>query len=136
MVRKYSLNDEDGGEFGEFGEEEGNLQWPVAITSDSGENVLISDEAAHMISSFDRDGKFLGCFGERGAGQGQLNRPAGLALDDEENIYLGYDLFVAETMDSDLKIRVNAQGEIEGIDANILKQTIEWFNLHPELFSS
>lgn len=88
MVRKYSLNDEDGGEFGEFGEEEGNLQWPVAITSDSGENVLISDEAAHTISSFDRDGKFLGCFGERGAGQGQLNRPAGLALDDEENIYV------------------------------------------------
>jgi len=46
-------------------------------------------------------------------------------FDDEETIYYGYNLFVEETLDSELQIRVNAQGEIQGIDTNILKQTME-----------
>lgn len=88
LVRKYSFDDEDGGDFGGFGDEEGKFQWPVSIVADSAENLYISDEALHRISSFNREGEFLACFGEFGSGEGQLNRPAGLALDPEENLYV------------------------------------------------
>ena len=88
LVRKYTFDDEDGGNFGEVGDEEGKLQWPVSIIADSKENVYISDEALDRISSFDSDGEFLSCFGESGSGEGQLNRPAEIAFDADENIYV------------------------------------------------
>ncbi len=86
LVRKYSFDDEDRGNFGEIGDEEGKFQWPVSIIADAEENVYISDEALDRISSFDREGEFLACFGESGSGEGQLNRPAGLVLDADENV--------------------------------------------------
>ena len=88
LVRKYSFDDEDRGNFGEVGDEEGKFQWPVSIIADSEENLYISDEALDRISSFDSEGEFLNSFGESGAGEGQLNRPAGLAFDSDENIYV------------------------------------------------
>lgn len=88
QVRKYSFDDEDRGNFGEVGDEEGKLQWPVSIIADAKENLYISDEALDRISAFDSDGEFLSCFGESGSGDGQLNRPAGLVFDAEENIYV------------------------------------------------
>ena len=88
LVRKYSFDDEDRGNFGEVGDEEGKFQWPVSIIADSEENLYISDEALDRISSFDSEGEFLNSFGEPGAGEGQLNRPAGLAFDSDENIYV------------------------------------------------
>ena len=88
LVRKYTFDDEDGGNFGEVGDEEGKLQWPVSIIADSKENIYISDEALDRVSSFDSDGEFLACFGESGSGEGQLNRPAGIAFDADENIYV------------------------------------------------
>ena len=86
LVRKYSLDEEDGGTFGEVGDDEGKLQWPVSIIANADENVYISDEALDRISSFDGDGEFISCFGESGSGEGQLNRPAGIAFDADGNI--------------------------------------------------
>lgn len=86
QVRKYTVDDEDQGNFGTVGDGEGELQWPVSIIADSAETLFISDEAHDNISSFNSDGKFLELFGEHGSGEGQLNRPAGLAFDADENI--------------------------------------------------
>ena len=86
VVRKYTVDDEDLGNFGTVGDAEGELQWAVSIISDSEENVYISDEANDRISAFDSEGEFLSCFGETGSGEGQLNRPAGLVFDADENI--------------------------------------------------
>jgi DNA-binding beta-propeller fold protein YncE len=88
LIRKYSFDDEDRGNFGTVGDEEGELQWPVSIIADSEENVYISDEALDRISSFDGEGEFQASFGESGSGEGQLNRPAGLAFDADQNIYV------------------------------------------------
>lgn len=88
LVRKYTFDEEDRGDFGGIGDEEGEFQWPVSIVADSSENLFVSDEALHKISSFDKDGEFLASFGEFGTGDGQFNRPAGLALDSDENIYI------------------------------------------------
>jgi DNA-binding beta-propeller fold protein YncE len=86
LIRKYSVDDEDRGNFGTIGDAEGELQWPVSIITDSDENVFISDEANDRISSFDSEGEFLSSFGETGSGEGQLNRPAGLVFDADDNI--------------------------------------------------
>jgi DNA-binding beta-propeller fold protein YncE len=86
VIRKYTSDDEDRGNFGTVGSGDGELEWPVSIIADAEENVYVSDEAHHNISSFDKEGEFLGSFGEYGVGDGQLNRPAGLAFDADENI--------------------------------------------------
>lgn len=92
VVRKYTVNDEDLGEFGEepsyWGDAEGQMSWPVNVICNAEENLFISDEGLHRISSFDPDGKFLGCWGEHGSNQGQLNRPSGIAFDTDENVYV------------------------------------------------
>ena len=82
MIRKYTVDDEDLGTIG------GGFTWAVAIIADSEENLYISDEAKHCISSFDKDGESLGSWGEYGDGDGKLNGPAGIAFDAEENIYV------------------------------------------------
>jgi len=88
QIRKYSFDDEDLGNFGTVGDGEDELQWPVSIIADSEENLFISDESHHRISSFDKEGEFLGTFGEYGSSYGQLNRPAGIVFDADENIYV------------------------------------------------
>jgi DNA-binding beta-propeller fold protein YncE len=82
MVRKYTVDDEDLGTVGS------GLTWGVSIIADGEENLYISDEAQHRISSFSADGESLGTWGESGDGDGQLNGPAGLAFDADENIYV------------------------------------------------
>ena len=58
----------------------------MSVIADSDENLFVSDEANHRISSFSSEGEFLGKWGEHGDGDGQIDRPSGLAFDAEENI--------------------------------------------------
>ena len=81
-IRKYTVDDED------LGVISGGITWGVSIIADSEENLYVSDEAKHRISSFDKDGESLGAWGAHGDGDGQLNGPAGIAFDAEENIYV------------------------------------------------
>jgi DNA-binding beta-propeller fold protein YncE len=86
LVRKYTADDEDLGNWGTFGEAEGELQWPVSIIADAEETIFISDEHMHRISSFDADGEFIACWGEKGSAEGQLDGPAGINFDLDGNI--------------------------------------------------
>ena len=88
LIRKYTVDDEDLGTIGAYGSEDGQFMWPVAVITDSEENLYVSDETLHRITSFDKEGEFLGNWGEHGDGDGQLNGPAGIAFDAEENIYV------------------------------------------------
>ena len=78
--------DWDDGNHGTFGAED--FQWPAAVIIDREENLYISDEAGHKISTFSKGGDLLGSWGEHGGGDGQLNRPSGMAFDADENIYV------------------------------------------------
>jgi len=73
---------------GTYGSEEGQLTWPVQMITDGEENLFVSDEALHRITSFDKDGEFLSMWGEEGDGDGQLNGPSGIAFDADENMYV------------------------------------------------
>ncbi|MCI0440251.1 MAG: NHL repeat-containing protein [Chloroflexi bacterium] len=88
VIRKYNYEDEDLGTVAAFGKDDGQLTWPVALISDRDENLFVSDEALHRITSFDKDGKFIAKWGEFGDKEGQFNRPSGIAFDADENIYV------------------------------------------------
>ncbi|MCH7736896.1 MAG: NHL repeat-containing protein [Chloroflexi bacterium] len=73
----------------EYNFDDGSLVWPTCIALDSQENLFISDEWLNRISSFSKDGEYLGKWEERpGAGDGELDRPSGMAFDSDENLYI------------------------------------------------
>ena len=73
----------------EYNFDDGSLVWPTCIALDSEENLFISDEWLNRISSFTKDGEYLGKWEERpGTGDGELDRPSGMAFDAEENLYI------------------------------------------------
>jgi DNA-binding beta-propeller fold protein YncE len=73
----------------EFNQEDGSLVWPTCIALDSQENLFISDEWLNRISSFSKDGDYLGKWGEKtGSGDGELDRPSGMAFDADDNLYI------------------------------------------------
>ena len=60
------------GDFGKYGDGEGELIWPTGICLDSGGNVYVTDEWLNRVSIFDPDGSFLGLWGTPGGGDGEL----------------------------------------------------------------
>lgn len=88
MIRKYTVEDEDLGTIGRYGQGEGQFTWPVTIIADSEENLYVSDEFLHRIIAFSSEGEHIGTWGEHGTEPGQLNGPAGIAFDAEENLYV------------------------------------------------
>lgn len=86
LIRRSNWDDEDLGTISGAGTEPGKLMWPVQLILDRDENLYVSDEGTHRISTFHRDGTLLGHWGEHGTGPGQLNRPSGIAFDADENI--------------------------------------------------
>lgn len=76
------------GEFGRYGEGDGEFIRPTSIALDSHENVYVADEWLNRISIFDKNGEFLTKWGEKGARKGELDRPYGLVFDKENNLYV------------------------------------------------
>ena len=93
VIRVWSFDDADrltdeliG--IGGYGSGEGQYTWPVNVILDADENLYVSDEGLHRISSFDREGEFLGSWGEEGEDEGQIRGPAGMAFDADGNLYV------------------------------------------------
>ena len=49
-----------------YGEDDGGLVWPTAITNDSEGNIYIADEHRHDVQVFNRDHEFVRKFGTYG----------------------------------------------------------------------
>ena len=77
---------------GGLGTDDGKFTWPVCMIIDADQNLFVSDEALHRITSITTESEFVGKWGEHGDGDGQFDRPSGIAFDAEENI------LVADTM--------------------------------------
>ena len=88
LIRKYSTEDADLGSIGIYGEEPGQVTWPVTILADADENLYLTDETLHRVTIIDSEGEFIDCWGEEGSEPGQLNGPAGMAFDAEGNLYV------------------------------------------------
>jgi len=76
------------GEFGSFGDEEGQFTWPNSVAVDRDGNVYVTDEWLHRVSVFDADGRFLYQWGTPGDAEGQWNRPAGITFDHQDNLWV------------------------------------------------
>jgi DNA-binding beta-propeller fold protein YncE len=68
------------GEFGSYGEDDGEFVWPNGIALDSQGQVYVSDEWLSRISIFTKEGKFVGKWGTKGSGDGELHGPSGIAI--------------------------------------------------------
>jgi DNA-binding beta-propeller fold protein YncE len=88
LIRRTNWDDEDLGTISGAGTEPGKLMWPVQLIRDKAENLYVSDEGMHTISSFATDGTHLNTWGTHGSGPGQLNRPSGIAFDADENLWV------------------------------------------------
>lgn len=75
-------------EFGYYGTDDGQLQWPNSVALDKQGHAYVSDEWLNRIVVFDSNGKFLRHWGTSGSGKGELNGPAGLAFDKNDNLYV------------------------------------------------
>ncbi len=74
------------GEFGSYGDGDGQLIWPTAIAVDGNGRVYVADEWLNRISIFDKDGNYLSKWGTPGSGDGELNGPAALAITSDGNM--------------------------------------------------
>jgi len=73
--------------WGGEGKRPGQFRLPQGITTDSSENVYVSDTWNNRIQKFDSSGKFLNEWGTTGSGDGQFKKPCGLAMDREGFLY-------------------------------------------------
>ena len=125
-VRRWTLEDEDLGQFILVNQVEGEPSLtrtdeaflrPVSIIADSEDNLWVSDEATHKISSLTKEGELLSQWGEHGTGDGQLYGPSGIAFDAEENIYVADSLnhrVQKLTKDGEFLMGWGSQGEGDG----------------------
>ena len=87
-VTMCDIDSEYYGNFGSFGNKDGQFEWPSGGAIDSRGRVYISDEQLHRISVFDHSGAFLSQWGAHGSGEGDLDTPSGIAFDDQDNLYV------------------------------------------------
>jgi tripartite motif-containing protein 71 len=83
-----TLNEKFIGEFGSYGDDDGEFTWPVGIALDSQGQVYVSDEWLNRISVFTKEGKFLSKWGTKGSGNGELNGPSGMAISSDGTMFL------------------------------------------------
>ena len=103
-IARVSWEDENLGDIGSSGSGEGQFTWPAAMLLDADQNLVISDEALHRITTITQDGEYVRHWGEHGHNEGQLDRPSGIAFDPDGN------LCVVDTMNHRIQ-RFTAAGE-------------------------
>jgi DNA-binding beta-propeller fold protein YncE len=87
-VIRLGPNGESQKEWGSFGSDKGQFQYPHDIVIDKEGNVYVADFANARIQKFRNDGTFITAWGELGDGNGQFHNPWGLAIDSTGNIWV------------------------------------------------
>ena len=105
------------GEFGGYGEGDGEFVWPVAVALDDDDRVYVVDEWLCRVSVFDKDGTFITKWGTPGKEKGELNSPGGLVFDRDGHFYVTEELnhrVQKFTKDGDYVLGWGNEGEGEG----------------------
>ncbi len=87
-VTMLNIDEKFLGEFGRFGEGDGDFCWPTSIAFDSDLNVYTADDWLNRISIFDKDGNYLDKWGVKGSGDGEINKPSRIRFDKDDKMYL------------------------------------------------
>ncbi len=64
------------------------LTKPRGVTTNSNGHILVTEEGAHCVSVFSREGMKLFSFGMKGKSNQQFDCPCGIAVDEGDNIYV------------------------------------------------
>jgi len=72
--------------FGSEGNGIGQFNHPYGITTDSKDNVYVSDSHNHRIQIFNQQGNFISTFGSEGNRNGQFDHPFEIAINSKGNI--------------------------------------------------
>ncbi len=146
-VTMCDIDSEYYGNFGSFGNKDGQFEWPSGGAIDSRGRVYISDEQLHRISVFDHSGAFLSQWGAHGSGEGDLDTPSGIAFDDEDNLYVSdtYNHRIQKfTADGRFLLSFGSQGQGNGelnlpwgvtLDGNNNVYVADWGNDRIQKFS-
>ena len=76
------------GQWGKYGNNEGEFSGPSGIAIDSKDNLYVVDQYNHRIQKFTKDGKYITSWGQIGNKPGEFNMPWGICVDAEDNIYV------------------------------------------------
>ena len=146
-VTMCDIDSEYYGNFGSFGNKDGQFEWPSGGAIDSRGRVYISDEQLHRISVFDHSGAFLSQWGAHGSGEGDLDTPSGIAFDDQDNLYVSdtYNHRIQKfTTDGRFLLSFGSQGQGNGelnlpwgvtLDGNNNVYVADWGNDRIQKFS-
>ena len=74
--------------FGGKGCNNGEFNYPHAVSIDREGNVYVADSYNHRIQVFTVDGEYLRQFGKEGSGRGELKQPVGIAVDPRNIVYV------------------------------------------------
>ena len=74
--------------FGSNGSNNGEVNYPYDISTDSAGNVYVVDRYNHRIQVFSSDGQYLRQFGRKGKGEGELGDPISIAIDSHDVVYV------------------------------------------------
>ena len=74
--------------FGSKGSENGQFQYPRAISFDSTGNLYVADTENHRVQVFTAKGEYIRQFGKKGKGRGELDQPRGIAVDCNDIVYV------------------------------------------------
>jgi DNA-binding beta-propeller fold protein YncE len=85
-VSVTTLDEQDLGQFCNYGVGDGQLTWATAVAVDSQGRIYIADEHRQDIQVFGEDRQFLSKWGAYGCEVGQLDRPSGLAFDADDTL--------------------------------------------------
>ena len=77
-ITKCTKDGEYIGQFGGWGDDDGEFTWITDIAFNQHGELALADEHTHRISFFNTDCRFLRAIGGHGDGQGQFDRPAGI----------------------------------------------------------
>lgn len=75
-------------DIGNTGDSDSSLSLPTRMSLDRQGIIRVSNAGRGDITSYDRDGHFLGKFGKFGDGLGQFSRPKGLSVDADGYVYV------------------------------------------------
>ena len=91
-IQKFDSSGVFLGEWGSYGTESGQFNYPVGIGVDSSDsnniNVYVADAENDRIQKFDSSGVFLGKWGSYGTESGKFKYPYSIAVDSSDNVYV------------------------------------------------
>jgi len=74
--------------FGSYGKDKGQFRSPTGITTDSQNNLYVTDSARNNVQQLDSQGNFQSQFGSEGKGKGQFQNVTEIATDTRDNLYV------------------------------------------------